>query len=117
MTLQDRLKYEKNFIESNPILCSPSESEINKSGLLDKFIERYDKFSIVIYNEVFKNTNALYQICDIIDESKKEVLISSSTTTENYLFMHPLSNLYFWQGSKHKSKIKYAAFFIIVFRL
>jgi hypothetical protein len=107
LTLQDRLKYEKNFIETNPILCSPSESEINKSGLLDKFIERYDKFSIVIYNEVFKNTNALYQICDIIDESKKEVLISSSTTTENYLFMHPLSNLYFWQGSKHKSKINW----------
>jgi hypothetical protein len=107
LKLQDRLKYEKNFIESNPILLSPSEGEINKSDLLYKFIERYDKFSVIIYNEVFKNPNALYKVCDIIDKSKKEVLISTSTTTENYLFMHPLSNLYFWQGSKHKSKINW----------
>jgi len=107
LTLQDRLKYEKNFIKNNPILCSPSESEINKSDLLFKFIERYDKFSVVIYNEVFKNPSALNKICDIIEKSKKEVLISTSTTTENYLFMHPLSNLYFWQGSKHKSKINW----------
>lgn len=105
MNVSERISYELEFIKQNPIFILGNENDISK--IVDNYINNYDSFTIVYKEETFKDYNTLYRIYNKVKETNKKVLISSATSTDNYLFVHPLINLYFWQGSNHKKYINW----------
>ena len=107
MNLNERLEYEKNFIKTYPILTVGDELQDSIFEKIDFVFENYEKFSIVHLQEVFKKQKTLDYIYKKVEETKKEILISSSTTKDDYLFTHPLTNLFFWQDCFSRSKMNW----------
>ena len=105
MNTTDRILYEINFIKNNPIFSIGNENDVSK--IIDVYFDNYDKFTIVLREETFKFYETLYRIYNKVNETNKEILISSATSTDGYLFTHPLVNLCFWQGSNHKKYINW----------
>lgn len=105
MNLNERLKYEKQFIKNNNILIVGDDNSKNLIDRIDYTFENYEKFLIVHIQEIFRSKKIISYIHKKVKETKKEVLISSSTTTDDFIFTHPITNLYFWQGCFSKSKL------------
>lgn len=107
MNLNERLEYEKNFIKNNKILVVGDDNSKNLFNRIDYTFENYEKFLIVHIQEIFRNKKIITYIHKKVKETNKEVLISSATTTDDFIFTHPITNLYFWQGLFSKSKLSW----------
>jgi hypothetical protein len=107
MNLNERLEYERQFIKNNKILIVGDDSSKNLIDRIDYTFENYEKFLIVYIQEIFRSKKIITYIHKKVKETNKEVLISSATTTDDFLFTHPITNLYFWQGLFSKSKLSW----------
>src|SRR5210317_1513257 len=107
MNLNERLEYERQFIKNNKILIVGDDSSKNLIDRIDYTFENYEKFLIVYIQEIFRSKKIISYIHKKVKETNKEVLISSATTTDDFLFTHPITNLYFWQGLFSKSKLSW----------
>lgn len=105
INLNERLKYEKNFIKNNPIIDIRDDRGVSLIDRINYCFNTYDKFLFLYQQEIFRDKKIVRYIQKKVEETKKEVLISSATTTDDFLFTHPITNLYFWQGTFSKSKL------------
>ena len=109
MNLNERLEYEKKFIEKNPVITIGDERSDLVFEKIDYVFENFDKFIVLHQQEIFRDKKIVNYIRKKVKETKKEVLISSATTSDGFLFAHPITNLYFWQGLFSRSKLNWAS--------
>jgi hypothetical protein len=111
--LKRNLQYDLNFFYSNPriqinfIYISDmfylSDSLQLILNQIDLYSKKYNKFYIVFPHEILRNYNFFFKIkekVDFLNDGQHEVYLSMTTTTENDIFLHPLTSLLHYNDFK-----------------